>query len=158
MVLEKGTAGRLIICVSINFCIKGIVIEYTVWYTNTYIGGGLVVYVCKQMKLYIDGCILSFIEKRKTNRYTFIHTVISDDGLNDNFEVVCDAPKVSSPDEGITMEIGNTSVVSGYFDEELKKITFPYGSVFKTDNERISFGVSDSEGNKHWYSYVPISF
>ena len=114
------------------------------------------VYVCKSMKLYIDGCILSFMKKRKASRYTFTHTVVNDNGLCNNFKVVCDAPEVSSPDEGITMKVGNTSVISGSFDEELKKVTFPYGSVFTTDRDRISFRVTDDEGNKHWYSYIPI--
>lgn len=113
------------------------------------------VYICDTMKLYIDGCILSFMEKVNAKRYRFVHSIVGD-SLKRECEAYCDAPTVTSPDEGITMSTDNVNVLSGDFKEKFRSITFPYGSMFSTDNGKMSFRVKDSAGAIHWYSYIPV--
>lgn len=113
------------------------------------------VYVCDTMKLYIDGCILSFMEKVKAKRYRFVHS-IADNSAVKEFEVYCDAPTVTSPGDGITMSTDNINIFYGDFKEEFKSITYPYGSMFSIDKGKIFFMVKDNVGVTHWYSYIPI--
>ncbi len=114
-------------------------------------------YLDKSTKLYIDGCILNFLKKANKKRYIFAHTVVSEDvGVCNEFKVICNEPKVSSPGSGVILEVSDIEVVSGTFNDDSKKTTYPYGAVYIPNKDKLQFRVIDKEGRKHWYSYTPI--